>query len=109
MTVQIRGREIIFLVAVTVIFSQGIPIVFTTIPNSSVSSLSMDLLILFNVYFLLILANPLYCHALTVNTLTAVCVIAPVTTTISAPSVHSNCQFPYFRTTFCQAWLAFLL
>jgi len=67
------------------------------------------LLIVFNVYFLFILANPLYCRALTFTSLAALCVIAPVTTTVSAPSIHSHCQFPYFRTTFCHAWLAFLL
>jgi hypothetical protein len=94
MAVQIQGTEIIFLVAVIVIFSQGIPTVFTTIPNScfqpKYGSFSI-LLVLFDVYFLFILANPLYCRALTFTSLTALCVIARVTTTVSAPSVHSHC------------------
>jgi hypothetical protein len=105
MTVQIRVAEIIFLMAVIVVFSQGIPTVFTTIPNSFVSSLNMALL----PQFYLMCADSLYCHALTFTSLTALCVIAPFTTTISAPPVHSHCQFPYFKTTFCHAWLTFLL
>lgn len=52
------------------------------------------LLILFNVYFLFLLAYPLYFHAVTFISVAALCVTAPVTTTISSLSVHSHCQFP---------------